>query len=102
MKRLRRWLAMRASRESRRPSLEEALLRGTFARYAWRRLGGYGVSRLAGGAAHVLEFTYALTLFTQRGVVASLAMLNAAAIVDALWWGALEIPRARWRAASKP
>ena len=95
--RLTAWLRARAARD-RVVVLEEALLGGTFWRFAVRRLAVFLFARGWATALHVLELTYLTEIFVARPFVASLALQNATLIVDAFWWGALEILRRRIRA----
>ncbi|HET6150141.1 MAG TPA: hypothetical protein VFH68_21550 [Polyangia bacterium] len=96
--RLTAWLRSRAARD-RIVVLEEALLAGTFWRFALRRLAVFGFARGWATALHVLELTFLIEIFAARSFVASLALQNATLIADAFWWGALEALRRRLRAA---
>src|SRR3954454_3472882 len=98
LERLTRWLQQRKVVSQERVSLEEALLGGRFLRYARYRLVGFALSRLLGALTHVLEFTFLLSVFRARGVIASLGLQNAGLLVEAFWWGCLEIIRAHIRA----
>jgi hypothetical protein len=95
--RLTSWIRARAARD-RVVALEEALLGGTFWRFALRRLSVFGFARAWGTALHVLELTFLTEIFFARPFVASLALQNATLVVDAFWWGALEALRRRARA----
>jgi hypothetical protein len=97
LQRITRWLERNEARIKRRLSVEEALLGGRFVRYAAFRLVGFTLTRLLGAATHVLEFTFLVAIFSFKGVVASLALQNAALIGGAFWWGCLEVLRARIR-----
>jgi hypothetical protein len=94
--RLTAWLRAQASRD-RVVALEEALLGGTFWRFARRRLSVFGFARGWATALHVVELTFLIAIFAARPFVASLALQNATLVVDAFWWGALEGLRRRIR-----
>ncbi|HEY7373988.1 MAG TPA: hypothetical protein VIF57_17640 [Polyangia bacterium] len=92
--RLRAWAA-----RDRVAALEEALLGGTFWRFALRRLSVFAFARGWATALHVVELTFLSEIFAARPFVASLALQNATFVADAFWWGALEGLRRRLRAA---
>ena len=92
--RIRAWAA-----RDRVAALEEALLGGTFWRFALRRLSVFAFARGWATALHVVELTFLSEIFAARPFVASLALQNATFVADAFWWGALEGLRRRLRAA---
>ena len=97
MERLNRWLQKRALRSHGRASLEEALLGGHFLRYCGHRLLAFALVRMFGALTHVLEFTFLLNLFRHRAIIASVAVQNATFLVEAFWWGCLEVMRSHLR-----
>jgi hypothetical protein len=94
------FLRKQAEASARRPSLEEVLLGGRFFTYAAYRLRGFFATRLVGGIAQVLEFTLLLSVFSQKRVLASLAIQQLTLLCQAFWWGCLEVMRQRLRADS--
>jgi hypothetical protein len=98
---LSRWLRRRSRKDARRLTIEAALIGGGFARYAARRLSAFLISRTGALVTHVVELTILINLFSQRALVNSLLLSNGAAIVDAFWWGALEVMRTRLRSAGR-
>jgi len=93
--RLSAWL--RARTGDRVVALEQALLGGTFWRFAFRRLWVFFFARGWATALHVVELTFLAEIFSARSFVASLALQNATLVIDAFWWGALEGLRRRIR-----
>lgn len=93
--RLSAWLRTRAGDGV--AALEQALLGGTFWRFAVRRLWVFLFARGWATALHVVELTLIAEIFSARPFVASLALQNATLVIDAFWWGALEGLRRRIR-----
>lgn len=91
------WVRQRAARAGQVLAVEEALLGGTFGKYAARRLSAFALSRGWGTVLHVLELTYLAEIFRARPFVASLALQNGALVADAFFFGALEVMRRRAR-----
>lgn len=89
------WLQSRARLADRGIVLEEALLSGRFAHYAFRRLLAFGLARAAGIFVHLVELTWLFEIFSAKAFVASIALQNVTLVVDAFFWGALESLRQR-------
>jgi hypothetical protein len=94
-------LRRRSRKDARRLTIEAALIGGGFARYAARRLSVFLLARGAALVTHVVELTILINLFSQRTLIASLIIANGAAVLDAFWWGALEVQRTRLRATTR-
>lgn len=94
---LTRWLEVRAARGLQYLAVEDALLAGSFARYAFRRLAAFVLARGWGIALHIVELTWLAQVFSAKPFIASLALQNATLVIDAAYFGALEGLRRRAR-----
>ena len=94
---LAKWIRDKAPRADDVLAPEEALLAGRFARYAARRLLGFGLTRAVAIFFHIVELTVLAEIFSKRAFVAALAMQNAMLVLEAFFWGALEAMRKRAR-----
>jgi hypothetical protein len=94
---LSKWLERRAAQGLQYLAVEDALLAGSFPRYAFRRLSAFVLARGWGIALHIVELTWLAQVFSAKPFIASLALQNATLVLDAWFFGALEGLRRRAR-----
>lgn len=97
MRPLNRWFGRQQARAQRAVYLEDALLGGRSAAYAYYRL-RYFLGRVVVAAGlHILEFAILSFIFSERALVSALLVRTAGGFLHAWWWGALEVMRSEVR-----
>ncbi len=98
MKDLRAWFSREARRAEGAAALEDALLGGRFAGYAFYRLRYFAARTAVGTLLHAARILLALHVFRAGSAFAAILVLEAlTSLVSGFWWGVLEVLRARVR-----
>ena len=97
MKDLAAWFSRQAARARRVVYLEDALLGGRFAGYAWHRLRFFLARYILSLVLHTVQVILLYKFFPLRQFQSLLLVQAAAALVSGFWWGSLEAMRARVR-----
>ena len=97
MKDLTAWFSRQAARARRVVYLEDALLGGRFAGYAWHRLRFFLARYVLSLILHTVQVILLYKFFPLRQFQSLLIVQAVAALVSGFWWGSLEAMRARVR-----
>lgn len=97
MRSLNRWFGWQQARAQRAVYLEDALLGGRSAAYAYYRLRFFLGRVIVAAGLHVVEFAILSFIFSDRALVSALLVRTAGGLLHAWWWGALEVMRSEVR-----
>ncbi|MGB9006333.1 MAG: hypothetical protein WCB96_11475 [Candidatus Aminicenantales bacterium] len=101
MKDLAVWFSRQAAKAGRVVLLEDALLGGRFAAYAWHRLRYFMARYFLSSVLHLIQVILLFRFFSLRQFQSLLLVQAAAGLASGFWWGSLETMRARVRSLQR-